>query len=95
MTRKQITSCQTGSRKAVKQNRVCRTLCVEETALVEFHAEPRAELRADGCGEKWQRCRNKWQKWIAETVQNLALIGWAEKNGTDAEPFAEAMQKGR
>jgi hypothetical protein len=33
------------------------------------------------------------QKRIAETVQNLAPIGGAEKNGTDADEFAEGMQK--
>jgi hypothetical protein len=32
---------------------------------------------------------------IAETVQNLPLIGGAEKNGSDADEFAEEMQKTR
>jgi hypothetical protein len=33
------------------------------------------------------------QKWVAEAVQNLAPIGGAEKNGSDADAYAEAMQK--
>ena len=57
----------------------------------------RSELGAEGCAEKWHRCRNgcrnELQKWVAETVQNLAQIGCAEKNGTDADAFAEGMQK--
>jgi hypothetical protein len=63
--------------------------CAELRAGVcaEHHAEPcavaRAVVLADDYAEKWHRCRNicrnELQKWFAETVQNLLLIGCAEK----------------
>ena len=46
-------------------------------------AERGAVVRADGCAENGSDaemgCRNEVQKWIAETVQNLPLIGCTEK----------------
>jgi hypothetical protein len=52
---------------------------IRADTYAEFRAESRAELCADGFAETGQRCRNELQKWIAETVENLALVGGAEK----------------
>ena len=49
---------------------------------------------AENFAEKWQRCRTELQKWFAETMQYSAPIGGAEKNGSDADAFAEEMQRG-
>jgi hypothetical protein len=52
---------------------------------------------AENFAETWQRCRNELQKWIAEMdCRNCAVFGTdrlCRKNGSDADEFAEEMQR--